>query len=71
LVWAIGKSEPASADHVVKVTQKIRAKVPQRSGLVRILYGGSAGPGLFDKLKEAVDGCSSVSSRTVLQHFST
>jgi triosephosphate isomerase len=55
-VWAIGKSEPASADHVVKVTQKIRAKVPQRSGLVRILYGGSAGPGLFDKLKEGVDG---------------
>lgn len=55
-VWAIGKSQPASADHVVQVTKAIRAKVPQRSGSVRILYGGSAGPGLFDKLKEGVDG---------------
>ncbi|MCO5565624.1 hypothetical protein L7F22_019298 [Adiantum nelumboides] len=55
-VWAIGKSEPASADHVVQVTKLIRAKVPKRSGTVRILYGGSAGPGLFDKLKEGVDG---------------
>lgn len=55
-VWAIGKSEPASADHVVEVTKLIREKVPKRSGTVRILYGGSAGPGLFDKLKDGVDG---------------
>ncbi|UZJ53379.1 hypothetical protein CBS101457_002699 [Exobasidium rhododendri] len=57
-VWAIGKSEPASAAHVIAVTKLIREKVREtgRSGTVRILYGGSAGPGLFDKLKEGVDG---------------
>ena len=57
-VWAIGKSEPASAEHVIAVTKLIRKKVEQtgRSGTVRILYGGSAGPGLFDKLKDGVDG---------------
>lgn len=57
-VWAIGKSQPASAEHVIAVTKLLRQKVQEtnRSGLVRILYGGSAGPGLFDKLKEGVDG---------------
>lgn len=57
-VWAIGKSEPASAEHVVAVTKLLRAKAANlnRPGLVRILYGGSAGPGLFQKLEEGVDG---------------
>jgi len=57
-VWAIGRSEPASAEHVIAVTKLIRKKVQEtgRSGTVRILYGGSAGPGLFDKLKDGVDG---------------
>lgn len=27
-----------------------------RKGLTRILYGGSAGPGTFQKLKDGVDG---------------
>ena len=30
--------------------------VAGRKGLTRILYGGSAGPGTFEKLKEGVDG---------------
>ncbi|PWN93414.1 Triosephosphate isomerase [Acaromyces ingoldii] len=57
-VWAIGKSEPASAEHVVAVTKLLRQKAADlgRPGLVRILYGGSAGPGLFQKLEEGVDG---------------
>jgi triosephosphate isomerase len=57
-VWAIGKSEPASAEHVIAVTKLLRRKVEEtgRSGTVRILYGGSAGPGLFDKISEGVDG---------------
>lgn len=57
-VWAIGKTEPASAEHVVAVTKAIRARVQQtqRTGVVRILYGGSAGPGLFTKLQDGVDG---------------
>lgn len=57
-VWAIGAEEPASADHVVAVTQELRRLVEStgHTGLVRILYGGSAGPGTFNGLKESVDG---------------
>lgn len=58
-VWAIGASEPASADHVLGVVASLRAlpSVQAREeGKTRIIYGGSAGPGLFDKLKGDVDG---------------
>jgi len=55
-VWAIGAAEPAPADHVVNVARELRRMVSGREGLTRILYGGSAGPGTFEKLKEGVDG---------------
>jgi triosephosphate isomerase len=57
-VWAIGAAQPASADHVVRVTQDIMKSdcIRRRKGHTRIIYGGSAGPGLFDKLKDGVDG---------------
>ncbi|KAK3634722.1 hypothetical protein LTR56_015149 [Elasticomyces elasticus] len=57
-VWAIGASEPAGADHVVAVVQNLRALVEEtgRKGRTRIVYGGSAGPGTFGKLREGVDG---------------
>lgn len=55
-VWAIGESESASADHVVAVTQQLRNLTTTRKGVTRILYGGSAGPGTFGRLKEGVDG---------------
>ncbi|KAI0206989.1 mitochondrial triosephosphate isomerase [Astrocystis sublimbata] len=65
-VWAIGAAEPASSSYVVAVAQAIRnlecvrrrEQQPQQgSGLTRILYGGSAGPGLFEKLTDGgVDG---------------
>jgi len=55
-VWAIGAAEPAGADHVVAVTQNLRALLEGRKGRTRILYGGSAGPGTFQKLKDGVDG---------------
>ncbi|KAG9954154.1 Triosephosphate isomerase, partial [Aureobasidium melanogenum] len=55
-VWAIGASEPADPDHVVAVTQQIRKMAEGRKGLTRILYGGSAGPGTYDRLREGVDG---------------
>lgn len=64
-VWAIGRSEPASPEYVIKITKALRrryineyvqsGKARKDQGL-RILYGGSAGPGLFDKIKEGVDG---------------
>jgi triosephosphate isomerase len=55
-VWAIGQPKPASAAHVVQVAKGIRALVASRKGQTRILYGGSAGPGLFASLAEGVDG---------------
>jgi triosephosphate isomerase len=30
--------------------------VKGRGGLTRVVYGGSAGPGLYDKLKSGLDG---------------
>ncbi|KAF9249426.1 hypothetical protein DTO013E5_2756 [Penicillium roqueforti] len=57
-VWAIGQPKPAGVDHVAAVVQGIRAVISARSGTVRVLYGGSAGPGLWGAggLGRAVDG---------------
>ncbi|KAK9853951.1 uncharacterized protein MYU51_004549 [Penicillium brevicompactum] len=57
-VWAIGKPQPAGVDHVAAVVEGIRVVIGERSGAVRVLYGGSAGPGLWGAggLGKAVDG---------------
>lgn len=55
-VWAIGQSEPAGAEHVVGVAKELRRMASKRRGTTRFLYGGSAGPGLFAKLSEGLDG---------------
>lgn len=58
-VWAIGKPAPASVEHVSAVVEGIRAVIGRsREGEVRVLYGGSAGPGLWGDggLGKAVDG---------------
>ncbi|KAJ5963857.1 Aldolase-type TIM barrel [Penicillium vulpinum] len=57
-VWAIGQPKPAGVDHVAAVVQGIRAVIGARQGTARVLYGGSAGPGLWGKggLGQAVDG---------------
>lgn len=57
-VWAIGASRPAGEKHVLAVVKGIRAlkSVKGRSGVVRIVYGGSAGPGLYERLKGGLDG---------------
>lgn len=57
-VWAIGTSEPAAKDHVVAVVRQLRKMVEgrRRKGEVRWLYGGSAGPGIWQGLKGGVDG---------------
>ncbi|KAJ5881684.1 uncharacterized protein N7529_000356 [Penicillium soppii] len=46
-VWAIGKPKPAGVDHVAAVVEGIRGVIGTRDGDVRVLYGGSAGPGLW------------------------
>jgi triosephosphate isomerase len=57
-VWAIGAERPAAADHVRAVCRQLRDGFadddrPQR---LRVIYGGSAGPGLLTELGDAVDG---------------
>ena len=57
-VWAIGASEPAGEEHVLSVVEGIRQLycVRFRSGTTRVVYGGSAGPGLYERLKSGLDG---------------
>ncbi|PHH59958.1 hypothetical protein CDD81_2357 [Ophiocordyceps australis] len=57
-VWAIGATRPAEPQHVVAVAQAIRQLecVTARRTPTRILYGGSAGPGLFQQLSGSLDG---------------
>jgi len=57
-VWAIGAAQPANADHVVSVVGAMRElpSIKNRNGVTRFVYGGSAGPGLFDQLKGSLDG---------------
>lgn len=55
-VWAIGASAPAPIDYVNDVVTQLRAQLSDDGEAgTRILYGGSAGPGLLPHL-EAVDG---------------
>jgi len=58
-VWAIGADKPAGVDHVRSVCAGIRAGVigDHRVSAVRVIYGGSAGPGLLSELgREGADG---------------
>ncbi|KAI4228434.1 MAG: hypothetical protein L6R36_001625 [Xanthoria steineri] len=55
-VWAIGAENPAPSSYVTTVLGQLKRMVQGREGGVRWLYGGSAGPGIWEDLKEAVDG---------------
>lgn len=57
-VWAIGASQPAGEAHVLAVVRGLRdlQSVKGRRGVTRVVYGGSAGPGLYERLKDGVDG---------------
>ena len=55
-VWAIGQSEPAGAEHITGVSKAIHNLCQHRSGTTRVLYGGSAGPGLYARLAKGCDG---------------
>ena len=52
-VWAIGAEQPAGVDYVGPVVQAIRQVVTEfekrngRTGQTKLVYGGSAGPGLW------------------------
>jgi triosephosphate isomerase len=55
-VWAIGAAEPASAAYVSQVVAELRALLGEHGlGGMRVIYGGSAKPGLLPQL-EGVSG---------------
>ncbi len=51
-VWAIGADRPAEPEYIRAVCDGLRAALDGR----KLIYGGSAGPGLFAELRGAVDG---------------
>lgn len=55
-VWAIGAPAPAPTNYVNDVVTRLREQLTgEGEAGIRIIYGGSAGPGLLPRL-EAVDG---------------
>jgi triosephosphate isomerase len=57
-VWAIGAPEPAASEHIVAVVRAVDehlAALPSHAGS-RVIYGGSAGPGLLTALGGDVAG---------------
>lgn len=56
-VWAIGANRTASAEHVAPVLSAVREACRSRSGLTRILYGGSVVPeGAREMIDAGADG---------------
>lgn len=53
-VWAIGAARPASIAHVRHVCTRIRTRIDP--DLARVIYGGSARPGMLPTLRGAADG---------------
>ena len=56
--WAIGAEKPASPEYVAKTCAAIRDHLDAQPDFAesRVIYGGSAGPGLLTRLKDSVDG---------------
>lgn len=54
--WAIGAPQPASAEYIQSVCAGLRAWLSATPGDHRVIYGGSAGPGLLRQLWPHVDG---------------
>jgi triosephosphate isomerase len=55
-LWAIGAERPAPVPYVRAVSEALRPYLQTHRGGARLLYGGSAGPGLFTDLAGSVDG---------------
>lgn len=54
--WAIGAAQPASVDYIRAVCSNLKQALATFSPASKVIYGGSAGPGLLSKLWPAVDG---------------
>jgi triosephosphate isomerase len=57
-VWAIGSTNPASAQHISAVCARLREWLSTQNQFTEwsVIYGGSAGPGLLTQLGSDVDG---------------
>jgi triosephosphate isomerase (TIM) len=57
-VWAIGAEVPAGADHIKMICTEISKFLASSDRFVnpRVIYGGSAGPGLLTKIDGSVSG---------------
>ncbi|GAB6903078.1 triose-phosphate isomerase family protein [Kineosporia succinea] len=57
-IWAIGAAEPAGDGHISAVCAALREAIAKRPGHPdsNVIYGGSAGPGLYSRLGGSVDG---------------
>jgi triosephosphate isomerase len=56
--WAIGQADPAPVEHIREVTSTIRRWLATRTERAggRVIYGGSAGPGLLTGISDSADG---------------
>lgn len=55
--WAIGVEHPASAEHIKRMCSIIRDELmDMKIENFQILYGGSAGEGLFEMISQTCDG---------------
>jgi len=56
--WAIGADQPAPDVHIADVCRALRdfLRDARHGAGDRVIYGGSAGPGLLERLGDAVDG---------------
>jgi triosephosphate isomerase len=54
--WAIGAAQPAAPDHIRAVCGPLRERLGVAPESVRVVYGGSAGPGLLTDIGDCVDG---------------
>ena len=57
-VWAIGAPEPADDDHIRAVGRALRTHLVDDFAFAgaRVIYGGSAGPGLLSRIADSMDG---------------
>jgi len=53
-LWAIGRDESAGSSHIVDTI--LRIKDGSSGSNLRVLYGGTAGPGLLGDIHQAADG---------------
>lgn len=54
--WAIGAPAPAPSPYVREVCSALKAAIGETHPSARVIYGGSAGPGLLTELAPSVDG---------------